>query len=163
MACSRVNCTVIFTTPQPRKPHVHPKAKITISSVAVFSHWTHVLPSGRVKFAVTLIKTEIRNNLSAFVSVLRLLFFHRISAMTRAAHDVSVTSGKHRCTYREKEYFPGGVLWVYPKCKTTVRSSKMATLVYIDNWQVCNEMTALTILKVIHCVCILNFTFSCLV
>jgi len=39
----------------------------------------------------------------------------------------------------------------------------MATLVYINNWQVCNELTALTILKTIHRVCIANFTFSCLV
>jgi len=65
VACSRVNCTFTFTTPQSGKPHVHPKAKLTISSVAVFSHWTHMLPSGRVTFGVTLIKTEIRNNVSA--------------------------------------------------------------------------------------------------
>jgi hypothetical protein len=89
-------------------------------------------------------KTEILNNLSAVVSVLGPVFFHRPSALTRVAHDFSVITGKHICTYTDKEHFSDGQLWVYPKYKSIFKGSTVTTLVYINNWQVCNEMTALT-------------------
>jgi hypothetical protein len=67
-----------------------------------------VLPSGRITFVVTLMMTEIRNNLAAIGSFLAPAFFHKICALTRAARDVSVTNDIHRYTYRGKEYFPDG-------------------------------------------------------